>query len=95
MTILIDIHVGDKLFESTSIGRVVVIAATNRLEDIDIAIQRRFESKVFVGPPEDADRFLLFKHFMNEIECDLTTEDYDYLCQMTRGWTGSDIEVSD
>jgi SpoVK/Ycf46/Vps4 family AAA+-type ATPase len=30
-------------------GNVVVIAATNRLEDMDEAIIRRFDSKVFIG----------------------------------------------
>ncbi|CAM9242807.1 unnamed protein product, partial [Laminaria digitata] len=31
--------------------QVVVIAATNRMDDIDIALLRRFHSRIFVGPP--------------------------------------------
>jgi SpoVK/Ycf46/Vps4 family AAA+-type ATPase len=30
-------------------GRVVVVAATNRLEDLDEAVLRRFEAKIYVG----------------------------------------------
>jgi ATPase family associated with various cellular activities (AAA) len=41
---------------SDKAGDMVVIAATNRVEDLDDAIIRRFDSKVYVGLPVQASR---------------------------------------
>ena len=43
---------------------VVVIAATNRLEDLDPAVVRRFESKVYVGVPEHDTRVAMIVTFL-------------------------------
>jgi len=42
----------------------VVIAATNRIEDLDDAILRRFESKVYVGYPDDDSRREMISFFL-------------------------------
>lgn len=47
------------------VGRgVVIIAATNRLEDIDPAVVRRFESRVYVGVPEHDTRMAMVTTFL-------------------------------
>ena len=43
---------------------LVVIAATNRLEDIDPAVVRRFESRVYVGVPEFDTRVAMVINFL-------------------------------
>ena len=43
---------------------VVVIAATNRLEDIDPAVVRRFESRVYVGVPDHDTRVVMIATFV-------------------------------
>lgn len=43
---------------------VVVIAATNRLEDLDPAVVRRFEAKVYVGVPEHDTRVAMIINFL-------------------------------
>ena len=43
---------------------LVVIAATNRLEDIDPAVVRRFESRVYVGVPEYDTRVAMVINFL-------------------------------
>lgn len=43
---------------------LVVIAATNRLEDIDPAVVRRFESRVYVGVPEHDTRVAMLINFL-------------------------------
>ena len=43
---------------------LVVIAATNRLEDIDPAVVRRFESRVYVGVPDHDTRVSMLISFL-------------------------------
>lgn len=51
--------------EEGNVGRgVVIIAATNRLEDIDPAVVRRFESRVYVGVPEHDTRMAMITAFL-------------------------------
>ena len=40
----------------SSSNSIVVIAATNRLEDLDEAVVRRFESRIYIGVPDKACR---------------------------------------
>ena len=52
-------------FSSDKGGRgLVVIAATNRLEDIDPAVVRRFESRVYVGVPDHDTRVSMLISFL-------------------------------
>lgn len=51
--------------EEGNVGRgVVIVAATNRLEDIDPAVVRRFESRVYVGVPEHDTRMAMVTAFL-------------------------------
>ena len=51
--------------DDKDVGRgVVIIAATNRLEDIDPAVVRRFESRVYVGVPEHDTRMAMVTTFL-------------------------------
>jgi SpoVK/Ycf46/Vps4 family AAA+-type ATPase len=53
-----------------NVGRgVVIIAATNRLEDIDPAVVRRFESRVYVGVPEHDTRMAMVTAFLRYGMC--------------------------
>ena len=73
-------------------GQVVVIAATNRIDDVDEAIQRRFESKVFCGLPNANERYLLIQKFLTSISFELSGLSMNEIVAMTEGWSGSDIE---
>lgn len=72
---------------------MVVIAATNRIEDIDEAVIRRFESKVFVGVPNKMGRKRLITKFLRGIHHELSESDLEHIGDITYGWSGSDIEV--
>ena len=72
---------------------MVVIAATNRLEDLDEAVVRRFESKIFIGPPDRASRALQVLAFLQGVHHSLTSADLDTIADLTFSWSGSDIEV--
>lgn len=72
---------------------VVVIAATNRFEDIDEAVLRRFECKVPVGVPSSNSRKQLVAKYLHGIAYELFDEDLEHIANLTFGWSGSDIEV--
>ena len=71
----------------------MVIAATNRLEDLDEAIIRRFDSKVFVGNPEREARRALLVTFLRGVSAALSELQVDDFIDKTGGWSGSDIEI--
>jgi SpoVK/Ycf46/Vps4 family AAA+-type ATPase len=72
---------------------LVIIAATNRLEDLDEAIIRRFESKIYVGVPDESNRVEMLQKYMIDVECSLERHDLNEIATRTEGWSGSDIEV--
>ncbi|CAM9715449.1 unnamed protein product [Phaeothamnion confervicola] len=71
---------------------VVVLGATNRIEDCDAALLRRFHARVYVGPPGRADRAALLRRFMEGVDCVLRDGDVAALAARTTGWSGSDVE---
>ena len=74
-------------------GNLVVIAATNRVEDLDEAILRRFACKIFVGVPNANDRReLLLCHLLKDIDTGLSDGQVDEIVAMTKGWNPSEIE---
>ena len=48
--------------------RVIVVAATNRPDDCDAALIRRFTVRVLVGLPGERDRRKMLEHFLRGIE---------------------------
>jgi SpoVK/Ycf46/Vps4 family AAA+-type ATPase len=76
-------------------GQMVVVAATNRIEDIDPAAIRRFETRVYVGTPSSAvERIRLVQGFLQpgNVLHALQMHDLKEIAQWTEGWSGSDIE---
>ncbi len=72
--------------------RIIVIAATNRPEDCDPALLRRFAIRVLVGLPCQRDRRKIIHRLLGNIEHTLTTEQLNDLALATEGWSGSDLE---
>jgi AAA+ superfamily predicted ATPase len=74
---------------------VVVVAATNRIEDIDEAAVRRFDTRVYVGLPETtAERVQLILSFLSpgNVLHSCSPDDFLNVARLTEGWSGSDIE---
>lgn len=57
--------------------RVCVIAATNRIIDLDDAILRRFECKLCVDTPSLEERVQLIRKFLSGISLDITPNEID------------------
>ena len=72
--------------------RVIVVAATNRPEDCDPALLRRFAVRVLVGLPSRKDRKKIIKRLLSDVEHNITPSQLDELALATEGWSGSDLE---
>jgi transitional endoplasmic reticulum ATPase len=80
---------------------VMVLAATNRIEDIDQAIKRsgRFDNLIEVGLPDEKGRIEIFKVHMamaktisTEPESQFsTTLDFNQIARETNGFSGADL----
>ncbi|RME78644.1 AAA family ATPase [Candidatus Woesearchaeota archaeon] len=78
----------------SSRGDVVVMAATNRPDDIDEALRRpgRFDREIKILPPDERGRKEIFKIHTRGMPL-AKDVDFDYLSRKTIGFTGADIEV--
>lgn len=72
--------------------RIIVIAATNRPEDCDPALLRRFAIRVLVGLPSERDRRKIISRLLVNIDHNLTPDALKQLAKDTEGWSGSDLE---
>lgn len=72
--------------------RVIVVAATNRPEDCDPALLRRFAVRVLVGLPSRKDRRKIIRRLLADVNHNITSAELDELALTTEGWSGSDLE---
>lgn len=73
---------------------VLVLGATNIPWQLDSAIRRRFERRIYIPLPDVAARTKMFEINVGDTPCSLSKEDYRSLGQMTDGYSGSDIAVA-
>jgi spastin len=71
--------------------RVLVLAATNRPQELDEAALRRFTKRIYIPLPEPATRLSLLKHLLSSHEHTLTSKDFAKLVQQTDGYSCSDL----
>ncbi|EJK54759.1 hypothetical protein THAOC_25586, partial [Thalassiosira oceanica] len=72
---------------------VLVLGATNLPWDLDQAIRRRFEMRVYIPLPSRGARSEMLKIHLGDDPNTLTESDFDRLGRMTEGASGSDIHV--
>ncbi len=75
-------------------GQIVVMAATNRPDDIDEALRRpgRFDRELRINPPDEEGRREILKIHTRGMPLDKDV-DFIELSSKTIGYTGADIEV--
>ncbi|XP_069463015.1 spastin isoform X1 [Ambystoma mexicanum] len=71
--------------------RVLVMGATNRPQELDDAVLRRFTKRVYVSLPNEETRVLLIKHLLSKQGSPLTQKELSQLARMTEGYSGSDM----
>jgi len=76
--------------ESEQKKNVMVLAATNRPWDLDEAIRRRLEKRIYIPLPTEQGRKELFKINLKGIRIEENV-DWDKLIKITDGYSGADI----
>ena len=59
--------------------------------ELDAAIRRRFQKRIYIPLPDYEARRAMFKIHFGKEGHSLTQEDFDYLASKTDGFSGSDI----
>lgn len=77
---------------TTGQGRVLVIGATNRPQELDEAARRRFTKRLYIPLPSENDRSVLLHVMLNKNSHRLTNEDVEKLAKETNGFSGADLK---
>lgn len=72
---------------------LLVLGATNVPWELDPAVRRRFEKRVYISLPEKSARAKMFKLNLGNTPNSLTEEDFEHLGDLTEGYSGSDIST--
>uniref|UniRef100_A0A8C7U7J0 Fidgetin-like protein 1 n=1 Tax=Oncorhynchus mykiss TaxID=8022 RepID=A0A8C7U7J0_ONCMY len=71
--------------------RVLVMGATNRPQELDEAVLRRFAKRVYVALPTEETRLKLVKNLLEKHGNPLALKELSQLARMTEGYSGSDL----
>ena len=74
--------------------RIVVLGATNRMQDIDVAILRRMPKKFAVSLPTSAQRLRILRLILKDTRLDRSCFDLEHLARITAGMSGSDLKAA-
>jgi ATPase family AAA domain-containing protein 1 len=72
--------------------RIVILGATNRIQDIDEAILRRMPKKFAVTLPTASQRLRILGLILKDTRLDKAHFDLEYLVRVTAGLSGSDLK---
>jgi len=70
---------------------ILVLGATNIPWELDPAVRRRFEKRIYISLPEEGARKGLFKLNIGDTPNNLSEDDFDVLSRETEMYSGSDI----
>jgi len=73
-------------------ARIMILGATNRIQDIDEAILRRMPKKFPVSLPSNSQRRRILKLILKDTKIDPNKFDIEYLTRVMAGMSGSDIK---
>ncbi|XP_070590184.1 spastin isoform X1 [Erythrolamprus reginae] len=77
--------------QSSGEDHILVMGATNRPQELDDAVLRRFIKRVYVSLPNEVTRLLLLKNLLSKQGNPLTQNELAQLARMTDGYSGSDL----
>mmetsp|Transcript_22091 Transcript_22091/g.61921 ORF Transcript_22091/g.61921 Transcript_22091/m.61921 type:complete len:446 (+) Transcript_22091:27-1364(+) len=76
-----------------SMESILVLGATNTPWDLDTAIRRRFEKRIYIPLPEADGRCTLLKLCLGDTQNDLSEEDHHSIAERTDGFSGADMSI--
>lgn len=77
---------------SSGEDRVLVIAATNRPQELDEAVRRRLSKRIYIPLPDDETRTLLITNLLKD-NSKLNTKELRSIVRATDGYSGSDLSA--
>lgn len=72
---------------------VLVLGATNVPWELDQAMRRRFQKRIYISLPDATARSGMLKNKGNKTKNTLTDEDWVQLGNMSEGYSGSDMSI--
>ncbi|KAI5706626.1 hypothetical protein M8J75_009902 [Diaphorina citri] len=76
---------------SNSEHRLLVMGATNRPQELDEAVLRRFSKRIYVTLPDSKTRKSLLEKLLNKHGNPLSQLELDAVAKLTEGYSGSDL----
>lgn len=73
-------------------GRIMVMGATNRQNDIDQAFMRRLPKQISIGKPNSAQRRSILSKILKDSKLDSINFDLETIVINTKGYSGSDLK---
>ncbi|XP_030831024.1 vacuolar protein sorting-associated protein 4B-like isoform X1 [Strongylocentrotus purpuratus] len=74
-------------------SQVLVLGATNIPWQLDAAIRRRFEKRIYISLPEAQARTTMFKLHIGKTKTTVTDHEYRDLGERAKGYSGADISI--
>ncbi|KAK9704535.1 putative 26S proteasome subunit YTA6, variant 2 [Basidiobolus ranarum] len=71
--------------------KILVMGATNRPQELDEAVRRRFVKRIYIPLPDPEVRRQLLKHLLQDQKISLTSKEMQKLVDLTEGYSGSDL----
>ncbi|KAJ7519134.1 hypothetical protein O6H91_20G024500 [Diphasiastrum complanatum] len=71
---------------------VHIVGATNRIQDVDEALKRRFDLRIEVPLPDQCTRTMIVRLYMSQTYAELSEADYRRISDETEGYSGSDLK---
>jgi vacuolar protein-sorting-associated protein 4 len=72
---------------------VLVLGATNLPWEIDPAVRRRFERRIYISLPDEHSRKEIVRYHLGETPHDCSEEDLEEIGNLTEGFSGSDLST--
>ncbi|CAI5725623.1 unnamed protein product [Peronospora effusa] len=78
---------------SSQEDRILVMGATNLPQELDEAIVRRLEKRIYVPLPDASSREGLIRHLLGDQNILLSSKEIKYIVKVTEGYSGSDLKA--
>eukprot|EP00731_Ephydatia_muelleri_P026332 Em0018g432a len=72
---------------------IVVLGATNAPWELNAAVRRRFEKRIYIPLPDEEAKRRVFELNIARVPCNLTAEELNQLAKCTEGYSGVDISI--
>ncbi|KAG3117965.1 Spastin [Phytophthora idaei] len=78
---------------SSQEDRILVMGATNLPQELDEAIIRRLEKRIYVPLPDASSREGLIRHLLSSQKFTLSSREFKHIVKATEGYSGSDLKA--